>query len=33
MIEPVVFSFIWLIIFLLIVIHDADQQEGRKHHQ
>ena len=33
MIEPVVVPFIWLILFLLIVIHDADQQEDRTHHQ
>ena len=28
MIEPIVVPFIWLILYLLIVIHDADQQEG-----
>ena len=33
MIEPIVVLFIWLILFLLIVIHDADQQEDRMHHQ
>ena len=33
MIEPTVVPFIWLILFLLIVIHDADQQEDRTHHQ
>ena len=26
MFEPIVVPFIWLILFLLIVIHDADQQ-------
>ena len=33
MIEPIVVPFIWLILFLLIVIHDADQQKDRTHHQ
>ena len=33
MIEPVVVPFVWLIVFLLFVIHDADHQEDRKHHQ
>ena len=33
MIDPIVVPFIWLILFLLIVIHDADQQEGRAPHQ
>ena len=33
MIEPIVVPFIWLILFLLIVIHDSDQQEDRTHHQ
>ena len=33
MIEPIVVPFIWLILFLLIVTHDADQQEARTHHQ
>ena len=33
MIEPIVVPFIWLILFLLIVINDADQQEDRTHHQ
>ena len=33
MIEPSVVPFIWLILCLLIVIHDADQQEDSTHHQ
>ena len=33
MIEPIVVPFIWSILYLLIVIHDADQQEGSTHHQ
>ena len=33
MIEPIVVPFIWLILSLLIVIHDADQQEDRTLHQ
>ena len=33
MIEPIVVPFIWLILFLLNVIHNADQQEDRTHHQ
>jgi hypothetical protein len=33
MIEPIVVPFIWLILFLLIVIHDVDQQEDRTHQQ
>ena len=33
MIEPIVVPFIWLILFLFIVIHDADQQEDRTNHQ
>ena len=33
MIEPIVVAFIWMILFLLIVIRDADQQEDRTHHQ
>ena len=33
MIEPIVVPFIWLILFHLIVIYDADQQEDRTHHQ
>ena len=33
MIEPIVVPFIWLILFLLIVINDADQLEDRTHDQ
>ena len=33
MIETIVVPFIWLILFLLIVIHDADQQEDKTHYQ
>ena len=33
MIEPVVVPFIWLILFLLVVVHDADRQNDRTHHQ
>ena len=33
MIEPLVVPFIWLILFLLIVVHDVDQQEDMTHHQ
>ena len=32
MIEPVVVPFSWLILFLLIVIHDADQQNKKTGH-
>ena len=32
MIEPIVVPFIWLILFLLIVVHDADQQEDSTYH-
>ena len=33
MIEPVVVPFIWLILFLLVVVQDADRQHDRTHHQ
>lgn len=33
MIEPVAAPFIWLILFFLIVVQDADKQEDRTHHQ
>ena len=33
MIEPIVIPFVWLILFLLIVVHDADQQEDRTYNQ
>jgi len=32
MIEPVVVPFIWLILFLLVVVQDADKRENSHHH-
>ena len=32
MIEPIVVPFLWLIVFILVVAHDAQRQDNRTHH-